>query len=192
VCHKNAAESALEVFANARLISIHVHAQRALCIRHHSGRLSISSCRLHCDTHKFDHLYCALVTLARQRSVRGSEVLEGREDLTVESTAISGSLRAVQCRGDGELQDVRVCPQGNLTLFWFTVVMHGAASSSGASCARHANVDVTSPAWFAHWQDSGDGNEQLQRRAVLNSMQHKKRRVMAFGGPPSVRCEVDG
>jgi hypothetical protein len=116
----------------------------------------------------------------------GDPTLRGGEDLTVESTAISGSLQAVQCRGDGELQGVRVCPHGNQTLFWFTVDVHAGASPATA-LDKHLQEDVLALAPLASWQRHvGDGDE-LQREVVLSSMHHKRRRVMAFGGS-SVRA----
>lgn len=115
------------MWSNVKLEGICVEAHRAFCVRHHAGDVTLSRCRLICDAGRSAHLYCALVSAARQHD--GSRVGGDTDSraacpagsLTVEETTISGALRAVQCKGDGKLHDVRVLQGWGGLCFWFKV-----------------------------------------------------------------------
>jgi hypothetical protein len=161
VCRKRKADTALAVHANVRLNGVHLDAQRSACIQHHSGRLHLACCRLQCDPQQFDHLYCALVTMAR------STLQQRSADLIVEETVISGSLKACECQGDGQLRDVRMLFDGLHKRFWFSVMLQAKhhVEDSGAQSA----------------EDVADGmrltDAAALELAVQKSMAHKRRRL---------------
>jgi hypothetical protein len=166
MCRRSRAESALDIRANVRLDGVHVKAQRSACVRHHCGRLQISCCHLDCDPQRFDHLYCALVTL-----VRGSRLNGGVVHLQVNETVISGSLTAVQCRGDGQLQNVRVLFDGLRKRFWFTVVQVVSVGDEGEGTA-------TRPCQAVEPSHKPLGSRQvLKFQALQKSMARKGMRV---------------
>ena len=120
LCHRASAEAALEIWSNVRVERISMVATRAFCIRHNDGELHLRRCKLTCRSEHLGHLYSALVAAARQRqSSAAGDRPAGR--LTVEETSITGSMRAVLCQGDGELEDVRVLGSACGHCFWFQV-----------------------------------------------------------------------
>lgn len=125
LCQKHGADAALELWSNVKLEGICVEARRAYCVRHHAGDVTLSRCRLICDAGRFAHLYCALEAVARHAdgNVNPGALAACRPTgtLTVEETTISGAMRAVQCRGDGELHDVRMLQGWGGLCFWFKV-----------------------------------------------------------------------
>lgn len=126
-CRQHYADAALELWSNVKLEGICVEAHRAFCVRHHAGDVTLSRCRLICDAGRSAHLYCALVSAARQQEdSRSGSVTDPRArypagSLNVEETTISGAIRAVQCKGDGKLHDVRVLQAWGGLCFWFKV-----------------------------------------------------------------------
>eukprot|EP00892_Ulva_mutabilis_P010222 jgi/Ulvmu1/7572/UM037_0116.1 len=128
LCRQHASDAALELWSNVKLEHICVEARRAYCVRHHAGDVTLSRCRLVCNAGRFAHLYSALEAAARQQEGCGTDRSEGdlRANrpagcLTVEETTISGAMRAVQCKGDGELHDVRMLQGWGGLCFWFKV-----------------------------------------------------------------------
>lgn len=175
VCRKHQASCALNVRANVRLENLHVSAQRSACVQQHCGRLEILRCQLHCDPQRFDHLYCALVT-----RVRGSTARPYRQitDLHVHETVISGSLRAIDCCGDGVLRNVRVVFDGLQKHFWFSVVQDvpvpAPAPAWQVDCASDSRVDDV-------WRPMEQASAASQELAVQKSMAHKRRRIAYLG-----------
>lgn len=127
LCRKHSADAALELWSNVKLEGVSVEARRAYCVRHHAGDVTLSRCRLVCDAGRFAHLYSALEAAARQQDGSMDPSISDIGDcrpagsLTVEETTISGAMRAVQCRGDGELHDVRMLQGWGGLCFWFKV-----------------------------------------------------------------------
>lgn len=166
LCRRSEAQSALSIRANVRLEGVHVKAQRSACVRQHCGRLEISCCHLDCDPQRFDHLYCALVTL-----VRGSRLSGGVVDLQVDETVISGSMTAVQCRGDGQLQNVRVLFDGLRKRFWFNVMQVVSVGGEGEGTALRP-CQAVEPS-----QKVLESRQVLQFQAVQKSMARKRMRA---------------
>jgi len=179
-CRQKQAAAALDVHSNVRLHGLSIHASRSACVQHHSGCLRITDCRLECNPQRFDHLYCALVTLVRGQNVSLGES-PGMDSLTVEATVISGSLRAVQCVGDGALQDVRVCFEGRQKLFWFNVAAQQSCMPHSMACSVAARIGATSA---AEVPESEEADAILQQR----SMERKRQRLCEYGRSVRQHC----
>ena len=176
-CREHQAESALDVHSNVRIEGLCIHAARAACVRHHSGHLQIKGCRLECDPQRFDHLYCALVTLVRKEHV--ATHAKRKDELSVEATVISGSLRAVRSAGDGTLRDVRVCYEGSQKLFWFAVAQE---PTCGVACAVVARLGGDRSAIEEKRPDDAEDI------ALQRSLERKRQRREEYTQPMRQHC----
>lgn len=180
LCGPHKAEAALLVHANVRMEAVNVAARRAACIQQHAGRMRLVRCMLHCDPQRFDHLYSALVTLARSSQAHG-QGCNASIDLSVEETAISGCFRAIRCCGDGQLQGVRMCSDGRQQRFWFAVC------AQHSSLHRPGTVQDSFAACLQPGQESAGSTRtpkcptevRTNHDAISKSMEHKRRRLYA-------------
>lgn len=151
-CRQHYADAALELWSNVKLECICVEAHRAFCVRHHAGDVTLSRCRLICDAGRFAHLYCAVLAAARQRKENRDCKADMRASrpagsLTVEETTILGARRAVQCKGDGKLHDVRMLQGWGGLCFWFKVEQaHLAERKIGPTTVADSAAQVLSSA----------------------------------------------
>lgn len=176
-CRQQQAESALDVRSNVRLDGLTIHASRSACVRQHSGCLAISNCRLECNPQRFDHLYCALVTLVRAQHV--GPCASGGAELSVEATVIAGSLRAVRCVGDGALRDVRVAYEGSQKMFWFAVAQQ---PPSSVPCPLAAGLQGQG----CVIEELGSG--QADDVSLQRSLERKRQRQCEYGSSVRQRC----
>lgn len=112
--------SAFEFLSTCKLANLTVKAELGCCLLHRSGRLTIDSCVLQCESNPLDHLSCPIVSTASAQ-VFSSSVKCHSDGVSVSRTRIEGGAKAVLTSGDLALQRVRVIYARTSLFFWFDV-----------------------------------------------------------------------
>ncbi|XP_060675527.1 F-box protein SKIP5 [Ziziphus jujuba] len=113
-------DSAFEFLSTCKLANLTVKAELGCCLLHRSGRLTIDSCVLQCESNPLDHLSCPIVSTASAQ-VFSSSVKCHSDGVSVSRTRIEGGAKAVLTSGDLALQRVRVIYARTSLFFWFDV-----------------------------------------------------------------------
>ncbi|KAM7267555.1 hypothetical protein ACFE04_009721 [Oxalis oulophora] len=111
-------DSALEFLSTCKLSNLTVKAELGCCLLHRSGRLTIDSCILQCETNPLDFLSYAIMSTARVQEALSPT---NGDAVSVARTRIEGGVKAVLSSGDLALQRVRVICARSSVYFWFDV-----------------------------------------------------------------------
>ncbi|EEF49579.1 F-box protein SKIP5 [Ricinus communis] len=114
-------DSALEFLSTCKLANLTVKAELGCCLLHRSGKLTIDSCVLQCESDPLDYLSCPIVSTAGKHEVLSAPMKTNGDSVTVSQTRIEGGAKAVLTNGDLVLQRVRVIYSRTYVYFWFDV-----------------------------------------------------------------------
>ncbi|XP_050234478.1 F-box protein SKIP5 [Mercurialis annua] len=114
-------DSALEFLSTCKLTNLTVKAELGCCLLHRSGKLTVDSCILQCESDPLDYLSCPIVSRAREHEGFASSVRTKGDGVSVSQTRIEGGAKAVLTDGDLALQRVRVIYSRAYVYFWFDI-----------------------------------------------------------------------